>query len=85
MFVVSLLASGGQRTSSLPATTHLPQGVMPSAVVGAQNANVGGVLLSNHVPLVGSQDQPLTMQPVTRKEWHAQVTQDLRNHLVHKL
>nr|KAG5698821.1 hypothetical protein BaRGS_019673 [Batillaria attramentaria] len=37
------------------------------------------------VPLGIGAGHDLTVQPTTRKDWHAQVTQDLRNHLVHKL
>ncbi|XP_070197083.1 histone acetyltransferase p300-like isoform X2 [Littorina saxatilis] len=59
-----------------PSNNQLPQ-MMPNAV-----PSPNPMVKQNHLN-VGNQD--LTVQPTTRKDWHAQVPQHLRIHLVHKV
>ena len=72
--MIFVLANGGLGAPA--AGNQLPP------LMGNANTNPGNMLTQNHLG-VGNQD--LTVQPKTCKDWHAQVTQDLRNHLVHKL
>nr|KAG5698820.1 hypothetical protein BaRGS_019672 [Batillaria attramentaria] len=68
------LAPAGQ--ISAPATnSQIPQ--MMNNPASNQN-------LMSQVPLGTGSGEP-TVQPTTRKDWHAKVSQDLRDHLVHKM
>ncbi|KAK7096826.1 hypothetical protein V1264_003884 [Littorina saxatilis] len=59
-----------------PSNNQLPQ-MMPNAVPSSNP-----MVNQNHLN-VGNQD--LTVQPTTRKDWHAQVKQDLRCHAVSRI